>query len=243
MASGRLLVVQHNLDDQLDQLAHPLADEGLELETWSTQVRMTPPGGLGDYDGVLTLGALASVNDHESHPWIAAERRLLDQALGSGTPTLGVCFGAQLLASVAGARVERSSEPEVGWVQIEFEDASARDPVLGALGESPHVFQWHYESFGIPDRGAVVGRSALANQALVVGEHAWGLQFHIEVGPSTLSSWLGSYEDVLRDSGLDRAVLVADTRRYWKGYRLIADRLARAFARQVKARAAERRRA
>jgi GMP synthase-like glutamine amidotransferase len=240
MAPGRLLVVQHNLDDPLDQLAHPLVDEGLELETWSTRTRSMPPGALDDYDGVLTLGALASVNDHDTQPWIGAERCLLEQALGSGTPTLGVCFGAQLLASVAGARVERSSEPEVGWVQIELDAAAARDPVLGALGEAPYVFQWHYESFGSPDRGAVVGRSALANQALVAGEHAWGLQFHIEVGPSTLSSWLGSYDEVLRDAGLDRAVLRADTRRYWQGYQLIADGLARAFARQVQARAAER---
>jgi GMP synthase (glutamine-hydrolysing) len=238
--SGRLLVVQHNLDDPLDQLAYPLVDEGLELETWSTQARSRPPGALQEYDGVVTLGALASVNDGDSQPWLAAERLLLEQALASGTPTFGVCFGAQLLASVAGARVERSSEPEVGWVQIELEDVAARDPVLGALGESPHVFQWHYESFGSPDRGAVVGRSARASQVLVVGERAWGLQFHVEVGPSTLSSWLGSYEDVLRDAGLDREVLLADTRRYWKRYRLIAEGVARAFARQVQARAAER---
>lgn len=234
MKPPRLLVVQHNLDDPLDQLAAPLTAEGLGIETWFTQASAEPPRDLDGYDGVLTLGALASVND-ASQPWIANERSLLTNAVGQGMPTLGICFGAQLLASVAGAAVAPTATPEVGWVQIAMTDDAASDPVLGTLGPEPHVFHWHYESFGTPPTGGVLGHSGQANQALRLGDRAWGVQFHIEVGPSTLNSWLGTYGSELERCGIDPDALRDETRRRWRAYARLATGLARAFAHQVRA--------
>ena len=234
MDSPCLLVIQHNLDDPLDQLARPLTEKGLAIETWFTQTHPQPPRPLEAYDGVLTLGAQFSVNDETKHRWIATERSLLTGAVESGTPTLGICFGAQLLARVAGAEVEPAQAPEIGWLRVSMSEEAFADPVLGVLGPEPHVFQWHYESFWTPNAGVIFGYSEQANQAIRVGERAWGVQFHIEVGPSTLNSWLGIYRQEFERYGINPDALSEETRLRWRTHARLTDDLGRAFADQVR---------
>jgi GMP synthase (glutamine-hydrolysing) len=50
------------------------------------------------YDFLVVMGAAADVWDHDRHPWIAAEKETVREAVLAGVPYFGVCFGAQLLA-------------------------------------------------------------------------------------------------------------------------------------------------
>lgn len=231
MRAPRLLVIQHNLDDHLNELAGPLVDAGVSIEPWFTYARPEPRA--SEYDGVLSLGALVGVKDEAEHPWMSVERSLLEKALVNGTPTLGVCFGAQLLANIAGAPVLRANDPEIGWTPVEMAAAAAGDPVLAALGPRPHVFQYHYDTFGEPANGAILGRTGSVNQVLRIGERAWGVQFHVEVSPGAIYSWLGTYGEEMEGHGVDLEALAAETAIRWKGYRQIARDLAGAFAREV----------
>ena len=52
------------------------------------------------------------------------------------------------------------------------------------------TFQWHHDSFDIPDGGILLASStACFHQAFRVGESAWGLQFHPEVTEEIISRW------------------------------------------------------
>ena len=235
MHRARLLVIQHNLDDHLNELAGPLTDAGLLIEPWFTTARPAPLLDTSEYDGVVSLGALVGVKDEGDHPWMSVERKVLEKAIANGTPTLGVCFGSQLLGSIAGADVRRARSAEIGWAPVEMDPEAAGDPVLGTLGSRPFVFQYHYDTFGEPETGTILGRTGMVNQALRIGDRAWGVQFHIEVGPGAITSWLGTYGEEMRSHGVDPDALGAETAERWRDYRRLTRRLAVAFAREVEA--------
>ncbi|HEY7399386.1 MAG TPA: type 1 glutamine amidotransferase [Actinomycetota bacterium] len=229
----RLLVIQHELDDHLNELAGPLVDAGLAIEPWFAYRRPAPPRDVSEYDGVLSLGAIAGVEDEADLRWMSVERQLLEKAVAGGVPTLGVCFGAQLLASVGGAPVRKAERPEIGWAQVEMASETAGDPVLGALGPRPTVFQFHYDTFGEPENGSIVGRTGALNQVVKVGEKAWGVQFHLEVSPGAIYSWIATYGDEMRTKGTDLETLKKETAERWQTYRDLARGSGEAFAREV----------
>ena len=233
MRRPRLLVIQHELDDHLNELAGPLVDAGLVIEPWFAYRRPAPPRDVSDYDGVLTLGAIAGLKDEADLPWMSVERQLLEKAVAGGTPTLGVCFGAQLLASVGGAAVRKAPAPEIGWAPVEMEPEAANDPVLRALGSRPYVFQFHYDTFDEPETGSILGRTGALNQVVRVGEKAWGVQFHLEVNAGAIYSWIATYGDEMRAKGTDLEALADETAERWRTYRDLARGSGEAFAREV----------
>jgi GMP synthase (glutamine-hydrolysing) len=233
MASPRLLVIQHDLDDSLNELAAPLADAGLVIDTWCTFRSDAPPEPLGSFDGVLSLGALASATDEDSTPWIRGEIAVLEEALARRMPILGVCFGAQLLARAAGGRVYRSPVTEIGWFRVDMEPEAATDPVLGSLGPNMHVFQSHYDTFDLPAEATVLGRTGELTEAYRIGDRAWAVQFHIEANPSLVYSWLAVYKDAMVKAGVDIDELRRFTASYWREYRQASWDLATAFAGEV----------
>ena len=104
---------------------------------------------------------------------------------------LGICLGAQLLAKALGGRVRRNPEREVGWYDVDLTDAGASDPVLSTFARRQRVFQWHEDGIELPPGiPALASSPASAVQAFRHGEHAYGLQFHLEVDSSLIERWL-----------------------------------------------------
>ena len=94
---------------------------------------------------MVFLGGQMSVNDEKEYPWLLQEKQLIRQAIRSGTPVLGICLGAQLIASALGKKVFPCQE-EKGWCEI-----SKNLPSGSAMpGNNLTVFQWHGENFDFP---------------------------------------------------------------------------------------------
>jgi GMP synthase-like glutamine amidotransferase len=144
-----------------------------------------------DFAAVLAMGGPMSVNDDVDLPWLTAEKRLVEAAISADVPYFGTCLGAQLLAAALGARVYRGPRPEYGMQPVSLTAAAGDDPVFAGLPGHLDVFHWHGESFELP-----VGAVRLAhghdypNQAFRVGRLGYGVQFHLEVSPQLLASWL-----------------------------------------------------
>src|SRR5579875_2938644 len=73
---------------------------------------------LSDFDMLVSLGGPMSVNDEREHPWLREEKELVRRAIESGHAVLGICLGAQIMASALGARIYRAVEKEIGWFPV-----------------------------------------------------------------------------------------------------------------------------
>jgi GMP synthase (glutamine-hydrolysing) len=137
---------------------------------------------------LVVMGGPMSVND--PLPWLRQEERYLVRAISSGVPVLGICLGAQLLAKCLGARVYPMRRKEIGWYPVRLTGAGRNDRLFDGLADEETVFQWHGETFDLPDGSVKLAESEIcANQAFRHGENLYGLQFHPEVTPEIISSW------------------------------------------------------
>jgi GMP synthase-like glutamine amidotransferase len=176
------------------------------------------------YDAVVFFGAVWSVYDTETIPWITDEISYARSLIALGVPTLGICFGGQMLAAAVGGQVERAPIPEVGWLSVDS-DTSAEP---GLIDTGPWL-AWHFDRFTVPAHVPVVARTALASQAFVSGR-ALGLQFHPEVTDSVLEAWLGSGGDAqVAELGIDPQALIEQSRTLADGAAARAHGLVRRF--------------
>lgn len=236
---SRVLVVLHDLDDHLNELGGPLVDAGLAIDTWCTWVDKRPQLPPSAYSAIVSMGAIAGVEDHHVHPWMAVESEYLADALSHGKPVLGVCFGSQLLAKVCGGRVFKAPTPEIGWTTVTATPEAAHDPLVAGLGTEYDGFQFHYDTFSLPDDVVVLGRTGDLIEAFRVGDNAWGLQFHIEANPGVALQWLGTYAGELAAAGVDPETWLRETAAKWRTYRDACWQVGARFADMVVARADE----
>jgi GMP synthase (glutamine-hydrolysing) len=229
----RILVIQHNLDDHLNELAAPIIEAGIKVDAWDVEHAAAPSNDISEYDGIVSLGAIAGVLEESEHAWMPIERKMFEQALELQIPLLGICFGSQLLASAAGAEIYKVHTPEVGWTKVEMRSDAPADEVMSALGDAPEVFHFHYDTFDLPQGAELYGVTGDIKQAFKVGPKAWGMQFHIEVGLAAMYSWFATYgrEFEKLAGGVEHQKQLTDS--YWKNYRDRSHAVGRAFAKEV----------
>jgi GMP synthase-like glutamine amidotransferase len=108
-------------------------------------------------------------------------------------------LGSQLLASALGSRVFRGPEPELGVNPIFLCEAARRDPVFRAFPPDVEVFEWHSDTFDLPEGAVRLARSSrYENQAFRVGPTAYAIQCHLE--PSLTTSVTGSRRGPARET-------------------------------------------
>lgn len=188
---SRLLVFQHvaaaplgTLDPLIRRRGHRIRFVNFERDP-GAQPRMDR------YRGLVVLGGPMNVRDRDQRSHLLTEMRVIEQALAQDKPVLGICLGAQLLAHVLGASVREHTVPEIGWYRLQLTDAGRADPVLGSMAPLAPVFQWHGQTFDLPDGAVQLARtSTCEQQAFRWGERAYGLQFHPEVDANLVGRWL-----------------------------------------------------
>jgi GMP synthase-like glutamine amidotransferase len=137
-------------------------------------------------DLLVVMGGPMSVNDKDEFPWLVPEKRFIREAIDSGKPVLGICLGAQLIASAMGAKVYNNTVKEIGWFPVQ--GVSSIGSSSFSFPPSTKVFHWHGETFDLPPRATLLARSeGCGNQAFQIGTSVIGLQFHLEITPE--SAW------------------------------------------------------
>lgn len=191
----RVLAVTHGPNVGAGSFGETIEAAGHGLATWCAPLGGPPPSA-GEADAVLVFGGAMHPDQDGQHPWLRRENDFLVEHLERGTPLLGVCLGAQLIAKAAGAAVKPARESEVGWLPVE---RVAGDPVLDVLPERFHAFQWHHYTYELPAGATELARSDVSTQAFRLGR-ALGIQFHAEVTAAIVASWLEDGPDDVADA-------------------------------------------
>lgn len=186
-----IAIVQHEAEVAAGNFADHMQRRARPVELIRVYDGDKVPASAERYAGICSLGGNMSVND--ALPWIDDELALLRDADVRGVPVIGHCLGGQLLARALGAEVARAPHVEMGWARVRVEhDALARE-WLGEAADAIEYFQWHGDSFDLPDGAQrILGGEWCANQAFVVERDGYahvGMQFHIEMTPELVRLW------------------------------------------------------
>lgn len=139
---------------------------------------------IDDIDALIIMGGPMSVYDEEQYPWLKEEKAFITSCIKAQKPVLGICLGAQLIASCLGGTINKASNKEIGWHPVypskEYDNTSW---FYDLFKNMPNVFHWHGEQFTIPTSAGsnLLNSEGNDNQAFIYRDNIIGLQFHIEV--------------------------------------------------------------
>ena len=203
----KFLSLQHIAIEDPGTFKDFLLADGHTLTTIQLDEGDTIPSNLNEFDAMLCMGGPMDTFMEQEHPWLVPEKKAIGEyVLNLKKPFLGFCLGCQLLGEVLGGRVVPSEPPEIGVLDINIIDDAKQDPVFNFLPNSIKALQWHsYEVQGLEtiDGVEVIGSSPSTKyQIFGYNNHAYGIQFHIEIRKSTVDDWAAvpEYKNALEQS-------------------------------------------
>ncbi|MFF2479591.1 type 1 glutamine amidotransferase [Paenibacillus sp. NPDC058071] len=151
------------------------------------------------FDMLVILGGPMSVYEEERYPWLVEEKRFVRRCIDEGKPVLGICLGAQMLSDVLGGTVYRNDRKEIGWHEINR--TADRHPSLENLPETFVSYQWHGDTFTLPEGATRLAYSeACGIQAFAYGDNVLALQFHLETTPACIDEMLNTWSSEIVDA-------------------------------------------
>lgn len=219
-----VLVLQHEAVEGPGRIAAALQSHGLDFEVVRLDLGAQVPKFDSDSSGLVVLGGSMGLADIERRPHLDQERTLIAQYLDSNIPVLGVCLGAQLMASALGAKVVAGEAWELGWHAVVLTDDARQDPLFAGFPGSFAALHWHRDQFELP---AGVTKLAISSvtpvQAFSAGSGAYGLLFHLEADLDQIAKMAQSFPGDLVAAGVSAAELNDE----------ISDSQTRTYAEQV----------
>lgn len=162
-------------------LARSIFEGGVEV---TLHTRRPPHGDCptdpAQFDRIVVSGSLTSAL--EETPWVKTLEVFLMRAIEKRIPTLGICFGHQMLGRCLGGiqAVRKAHQLEMGWSLIR---QTAEHPLLKNLPKSFRSFSSHYDEVcALPSDALNTASSDLCEvQAFYLKDRPiYGLQFHPE---------------------------------------------------------------
>jgi len=205
MPARHALVLSHVAFENLGTLEAPLQERGFSIETIEVASAHFPLPQAQTCDLLVVLGGPIGVYDRKDYPFLDAEIACIAQRLEARRPTLGICLGAQLMATALGARVYPGQNgAEIGWKPIQAAPGALVPKWFAPLlTPGLNLFHWHGDTFDLPQGSTHLSSSDLyPNQAFAFDGFALGLQFHPEVTASGLERWYVGHASELSHRGI-----------------------------------------
>ena len=200
----RVLALLHVWDDPTGYLGEILEEHAIACDVVNVETEAIPDP--TTYNALIIFGGIQHVYEGDQrYPYFVQEKTLLRKAVEHELPILGICLGGQLLAHVLGAEVKRHTLTEIGFFDVPLTSEGRDDPLYQGLPGYQKVFHWHEDIFDLPQGAVLLAETtSTKNQAFRYGACAYGLQYHIELTPGMLDTWL-RYPDykkeIVRTSG------------------------------------------
>ena len=199
-----VFILRHVAHESAGTLETFLTQAGLPIEYVDLFQHVPPTLPLDRAAGLVVMGGPMNVDEVDRYPFLAADVTWIRQAVSRSLPVLGICLGSQLLAKALGSRVYPNGVKEIGWYRLRILPAASDDALLAGSASTGTVFQWHGDTFDLPDGAVHLAESdQCKHQAFRYGPCAWGLQFHVEVTREMVVDWLNEPDNRAELAGLD----------------------------------------
>ena len=190
----RILILQHIKIEDPGFIKDLMIKDGAELITIELDEGEKIPSDLSKFDAMFCMGGPMDTWMEKEHPWLIDEKKAIKEfVVDLKKPYLGFCLGCQLLGEVVGGKVVRLKNPEIGMLNINFSENKLQDPLFYKFPDKITSLQWHsYEVQGLENNNDVTLLASSPEtkyQIFKYQEHAYGIQFHIEVKDTTVGEW------------------------------------------------------
>lgn len=182
------VALQHLAFENSGLIENILAQRGYRLQNCDATLDNLTKIQIDKSDIVIILGGPIGVYDEKQYPFIKDELALIEQALKLHKPMIGICLGAQLIATAMGAKVKSMGRKEIGFSRLELTEAGKKSP-LGLIDTTP-VLHWHGDEFEIPQQATRLAETPICPNQAFSYDNVLALQFHLEANLDYFEHWL-----------------------------------------------------
>jgi len=208
-----IIILQHIKIEDPGYIKDLMLADGVNLTTIELDEGEKIPDNLNKFDGMLCMGGPMDTFMEKQYSWLVEEKKKIKEfVVDLKKPYLGFCLGCQLLGEVIGGQVVKSNPAEIGMMNINFTKEKEVDNLFSKFPNQIKSLQWHsYEVQGIENNKDVtlLASSPVTKfQIFKYQNHAYGIQFHIEIKDTTVNEWgcVPEYKQALEDKLGDGAL-------------------------------------
>ena len=208
-----IIVLQHIKIEDPGYIKDLMLSDSFNLTTIELDQDEKIPKDLSKFDGMFCMGGPMDTWMEEKYPWLIEEKKKIKEfVVDLKKPFLGFCLGCQLLGEVVGGKVIKSDPAEIGMMNVAFLKDKQNDTLFSTFPEKIKTLQWH--SYEVKDLESNKNITLLASspttkyQIFKYQNHAYGIQFHIEIKNTTVNDWgcVPEYKSALEDRFGDGAL-------------------------------------
>ena len=194
----RIAIVENTKVTHHGQVGVALHEAGALIDLFKPFAGQPLPESPDGYDALVVFGGEQSAIDDDIHPYLPHLAGLMAAFSRADRAVLGICLGSQVLARGLGATNIIGAAPEFGWTTVSLTGAAETDPVLAGLPAAFPIFQWHSDTFTLPDGVVHLATSGNApHQAFRAGRATYGFQFHFEASRAVVADWVRRFPDLV----------------------------------------------
>ena len=211
----KIIILQHISIEDPGYIKDLMIKDNFDLTTIELDEGEKIPENLDQFDAMFCMGGPMDTWMEKDFPWLIDEKkRVKEFVVDLKKPYLGFCLGCQLLGEVVGGKVVKSNKPEIGILDINFLENKNNDKLFSKFPNTIKSLQWH--SYEVQNLENIKNITLIASspdtkyQIFKFHEHAYGIQFHIEIKKTTVSEWgcvpeyKSALEKELGDGALDK---------------------------------------
>ena len=189
-----VIVLQHIKIEDPGYIKDLMIADGVKLTTIELDVGDRIPNDIEKFDAMFCMGGPMDTWMEKDYSWLIDEKKKIKEfVVELKKPYLGFCLGCQLLGEVVGGNVVKSKYPEIGMLNVNFSQNKKSDLLFSEFPEKITSLQWHsYEVQNLENNKNITLLASSPEtkyQIFKYQEHAYGIQFHIEVKDTTVGEW------------------------------------------------------
>ena len=189
-----IIVLQHIKVEDPGYIKDLMLKDGVNLTTIELDEGEKIPENLSKFDAMFCMGGPMDTWMEDKYPWLTSEKQKIKNfVVDLKKPYLGFCLGCQLLGEVIGGKVVKSTKPEIGMLDVNFLKEKNNDALFSSFPDKVKALQWHsYEVINLEnnkDITLLASSPTTTYQIFKYQNHAYGIQFHIEVKDTTVHDW------------------------------------------------------